>query len=60
MRRADDPETGEPADVLYSDESGELCSMSLEEAFSAEFEDVVEQAYESSVSCEHVSRAEEI
>ena len=59
VRRADDPETGEPADVLYSDESGELCIMSVERAYGAELEYAAEQAYESTVSCEHVSRAEE-
>ena len=39
MRRDVNPETGEEPEVLYIDEPGELCSMSLDEAYSQELDE---------------------
>ena len=39
VRRDVNPETGEEPEVLYTDESGELCSVSLEGAYSQELDE---------------------
>ena len=39
VRRDVNPETGEEPEVLYTDDSGDLCSMSLDEAYSQELDE---------------------
>ena len=44
VRRDVDPETGKEPEVVYTDDSGELCSMSLDEAYCPELSEASLQA----------------